>query len=142
GRVSPREFAHYLAAELANLAHRFPRRALALEEAASVSGWRQSAELQALSGEDVEMLGAADAPWAVAYCDRARPLAPTAGARTILVCAVDALEDVVPLVAPHARFLQTAGIACVPRELFALAESLGRAGVTRVCALGAMTTPE
>ena len=142
GRVSPREFAHYLAAELANLAQRFPRRALALEEAASVSGWRQSAELQALSGEDVEMLGAADAPWAVAYCDRARPLAPTAGARTILVCAVDVLEDVVPLVAPQARFLQTAGIACDPRELFAVAESLGRAGVTRVCALGAMTTPE
>ena len=35
GRVSPREFAQYLASELANLQHRFPRRALSLEEAAA-----------------------------------------------------------------------------------------------------------
>ena len=47
-----------------------------------------------------------------------------------------------PLVAPHARFLQTAGLACDPRELFALGEALGRAGVTRIAALGAMTAPE
>jgi hypothetical protein len=58
------------------------------------------------------------------------------------VSAVDHLEDVVPLVAPHARFLQTAGIAAEPQELFRLAEALGRVGVTRLCALGAMTAPE
>ena len=56
--------------------------------------------------------------------------------------AVDHLDDVVPLVAPHARFLQTAGVAAEPQELFRLGEALGRAGVTRICALGAMTAPE
>ncbi|HZY16517.1 MAG TPA: acyl-CoA reductase, partial [Ramlibacter sp.] len=49
GRVAPRVFAQYLAAELANLQQRFPRRALALEEAAGLAGWRQAAELQALA---------------------------------------------------------------------------------------------
>ncbi|MBC5783923.1 acyl-CoA reductase [Ramlibacter sp. USB13] len=142
GRTDPRSFAQHVAAELAGLQHRFPRRALALEEAAAVSGWRQSAELQALSDAGCELLGAPDATWSVAYSDAARPLAPTAGARSILVCAVDTLDAVVPLVAPHARFLQTAGVACDPRELFALAEALGRAGVTRIAALGAMTSPE
>jgi hypothetical protein len=44
------------------------------------------------------------------------------------VCAVDTLEHAVPLVAPHARFLQTAGIAAEPQELFRLSEALGRAG--------------
>jgi len=142
GRVDPRAFAHYLAAELAAQQHRYPRRALVLEEAAAVSGWRQSAELQVLSQQGCELLGAPDAAWAVAYSDTPRSLAPTAGGRCVLVCAFDALDEVPPLVAPHARFLQTAGIACDPRELFALAEALGRAGVTRVAALGAMTTPE
>ena len=142
GRVDPRGFAQYLAAELAALQHRHPRRALALEDAAAVAGWRQSAELQALAREGCELLAAPDAAWAVAYSEAPRPLAPTAGGRCIQVCAVDDLAEVPPLVAPHARFLQTAGIACAPRELFALAEALGRAGVTRIAALGAMTTPE
>jgi hypothetical protein len=141
-RIAPRAFAQYLAAELANLQQRYPRRALALEEAAAVSGWRQSAELQSLSDEGCEVLGATDAAWAVAYSDTPRSLAPTAGGRCILVCAVDALDDVPALVAPHAAFLQTAGIACDPPQLFRIADALGRAGVTRIAALGAMTTPE
>lgn len=142
GKVAPREFALYLAAELGNLQRRFPRRALALEEAASVAGWRQSAELRTLAGEDHVLMGADDAAWGVAYSDAPQGLAPTGGGRSILVCAVDSLDEVVPLVAPHARFLQTAGIACEPRDLFRLSEALGRAGVTRIAALGAMTAPE
>lgn len=141
-RVSPREFAHYLSAELRNLQQRYPRRALALEEAQALAGWRQSHELRGFADEGVEVLADAQSAWSVACEDQPRGLAPSAGARSILVSAVDSLDDVVPLLAPHARFLQTVGIAAEPRELYRLAESLGRAGVTRVCALGAMTSPE
>jgi len=142
GRVGPREFAQYLAAELANLQRRFPRRALALEDAQAVAGWRQSAELRALAAGGGELLGAGEAAWAVAYADQPQPLAPTAAHRCIQVAAVDRLDEVVPLVAPHAAFLQTAGLAAEPAELFRLAELLGRAGVTRIAALGSMTAPE
>ena len=142
GKVAPRDFAHYLAAELGNLERRFPRRALALEESAAIAGWRQSAELQSFSDEGVEIIGGADAAWSVAYSERAQALAPTGGGRSIFVSAVDALDDVVLLIAPHARFLQTVGIAAEPRELHRLADALGQAGVTRICALGAMTSPE
>jgi hypothetical protein len=141
-KVAPRDFAQYLAAELANLQQRFPRRALALEEAAGLAGWRQSHELQALAGEGAEVFGDPHAAWSVAYSERPQALAPTAGGRSILVCAVDRLDDVAPLVAPHAAFLQTAGIAAEPQELLRLSEALGRAGVTRICAIGAMTSPE
>ena len=141
-RVAPRDFALHLAAELANLQRRFPRRALALEDATAVFGWRQAAELQAMGDAGCELFGADDAAWTVACSDSAQPLAPTGGGRGIHVSAVDALEDVVPLVAPHARFLQTAGIAAPPDQLHRLAESLGRVGVTRIAALGAMTSPE
>jgi hypothetical protein len=142
GRVAPREFALYLAAELHNLQQRLPRRALALEEAAAVAGWRQDAELRGLAPEGAELIGDANAAWSVAYSEQPRPLSPTAGGRSIVVCAVDALDQVVPLVAPHARFLQTAGIAAEPRELYRLGALLGAAGVTRITALGSMTSPE
>jgi hypothetical protein len=142
GKVSPREFAQYLAAELANLQQRFPRRALALGEAAAIGGWRQGAEMRSLTGTDVELLGDSDSAWTVAYTDTPQALAPTGGGRSIVVSAVDALDDVVPLLAPHTAFLQTVGIATEPRELYQLAEALGRAGATRISALGAMTSPE
>lgn len=142
GRVDPRAFAQYLAAELANQQQRFPRRAASLEEGAAMAGWRQARELQALADEAFALFGDEQSAWSLAYADAPQPLAPTAGGRSILVCAVDALDEVPALVAPHAQFLQTAGVAAEPRELYRLAESLGAAGVTRICALGAMTAPE
>ncbi len=145
--LSPREFAQHLAAELANLGHRHPRRVLALDEAQAVSAWRRAAEWRAIDdtisghGND-ELLGDETAPWALAYSDRAQPLAPTAGQRCVQVSAVDALDDVLPLLAPHAAFLQTVGLATTPAELYRLSEALGRVGVTRIAPLGGMTQPE
>ena len=159
GALSPREFAQHLAGELANLAHRHPRRALALEEAEAVAAWRRSAEWRALNADAArpgevgtrhddeppaasELLGNDTASWALAFSDTALPLAPSAGQRCVQVSAVDALDDVMPLLAPHAAFLQTVALATTPAELYRLSEALGRVGVTRIAALGAMTQPE
>ncbi len=143
--LSPRDFAQHLAAELANLGHRHPRRALALDEAQAVAAWRRAAEWRAIAATDGggnELLGDAAAPWALAYSDRPQPLAPTAGQRCVQVSAVDVLDDVLPLLAPHAAFLQTVGLATTPAELYRLGEALGRVGVTRIAPLGGMTQPE
>jgi hypothetical protein len=143
GQVAPREFAHYLGNELANLQHRFPRRALALEDAAAVAGWRQAGELQSLSGAaGVELIGADEAAWGVSYADQVQTLAPTALNRSIQVVAVDTLDEVIAQVEAHRSFLQTAGVAVSPEQLYPLSERLGAAGVTRICAIGAMTAPE
>ncbi|MEJ8822733.1 acyl-CoA reductase [Variovorax humicola] len=145
GKVSPREFAQYLASELANLQLRFPRRALALEDSAAVAGWRQAIELQSMSAgvaSAAALIGEPDETWGVAYADVAQALAPTALNRSIQVVAVDSLEQVIAQVTVHQPFLQTAGVAAAPAELFRLAELLGAAGVTRICAIGSMTSPE
>lgn len=141
GRVTPREFAQQLAGELAALHHRFERRTLTLEEAASVAGWRQAHEMQGFKG-GVELLGDAGASWCVAYADQAGALQPCALNRTVQVQAVDSLGDTLPLLAAQRDYLQTVGIAAAPQELHALAEHLGQAGATRLCALGQMTAPE
>ncbi len=141
--VSPRAFADYLAAELANLQRRFARRPLDLEEGTAVARWQQTVEWRAPAGEGEDLLiGPADAPWSVAYSDSLQPLAPTALYRTIAVVGVDALDAVVPVVAAQREFLQTAGIAAGPETLYRLAGLLGAAGVTRISAIGAMSMPE
>jgi hypothetical protein len=142
GRVGPREFAQYLASELANLQRRFPRRAPALEDASAIAGWRHASELKSLSAAGAELIGTAETPWAVAYSDQHEPLAPTAANRNIQLVAVNALDDVVPLLEQHRAFLQTTGLAADPAELFRLAGLLGQAGVTRISAIGDMTSPE
>ena len=153
--LSPRDFAQHLAAELANLGHRHPRRVLALDEAEAVAAWRRAAEWRAIAAADGggggggggggashELLGDEAAPWSLAYSDQPQPLAPTAGQRCVQVSAVDALDDVLPLLAPHAAFLQTVGLATTPAELYRLGDALGRIGVTRIAPLGGMTQPE
>jgi hypothetical protein len=142
GRVTPREFAQALGGELAALQHKFARRTLTLEEAASVAAWRQGQELQGYASASVELLGDAGTSWAVAYADLAGPLQPCALNRTVQVQAVDRLQDTAPLLAAQRDYLQTVGIAAAPQELHALAELLGAAGATRICALGQMTAPE
>ena len=141
--VTPRAFADYLAAELANLQRRFARRPLELEEGAAVARWQQSVEWRTpdADGQDL-LIGPADAAWSVAYSDSLQPLAPTALYRTIAVVAVDSLDDVLPVVAEQREYLQTAGLAASPEELYRLADQLGRAGVTRICAIGSMSMPE
>src|SRR5574337_361447 len=141
GAVSPLEFAHALAGELDALAHRWPRRVLSLEAAAGVAAWRQAREIDALRGEGDLMLGDDRSGWSVAYRDAAATLAPGALERTVQVFAVDRLDQIAACVAPRRGFLQTAGVAASPEELFVLADQLAQAGVTRVCALGAMTSP-
>jgi len=140
-QVSPREFARHLAGEMAALQHTFPRRSLALEEGAAVANWRRALGLDQLRGEDVELLGPADAPWCVAYMDEPKPPRPGASNRTVCVQAVDRLDDAVSRLAGQRAFLQTVGLAASPEELFRLAPLIAQAGATRICALGSMTMP-
>ncbi|MBL0421991.1 acyl-CoA reductase [Ramlibacter sp. AW1] len=140
GRLAPREFAQHLAGELANLQQRYPRRTLALEEAAAVARWRDAG--QAGLGEGDAWIADERGAWAVSYADSFRPLAPTAGQRCVQVVAVESLDQAVDALAPHAPFLQTVGVAVEPAALLPLSERLAAAGATRICALGGMTAPE
>lgn len=142
GAVSPRDLAGYLAAELAALAVRFPRRALPLGEAASLAAWRDGEEMKGFAQPGRALLADPAGGWCVSYADAPEDLAPSGLNRSVTVVAVDDLHDAVPRVAPFKRFLQSAGVAAGPERLVRLADALGRVGVTRLCALGRMTAPE
>ena len=147
GPLSPQDFAHHLTNELAALQHKLPRRVLSLEEAAQVGAWREAHEFAALNAAEPDntsltVLGHANALSTVVFSDRPLPLSAGPLNRNVLVVAVDTLDDVMPLIALQRDFLQTVGLAAAPEELLRLSQALGQAGVTRICALGAMTAPE
>jgi hypothetical protein len=140
-QVSPHEFAQSLASELAALSHKFVRRPLSLEEAASVAAWRESYEFAMVNSPSTQVLGDATQAWAVVYCDAPTPLQPGPLNRCVLVVGVDTLDEVAELARAQRDHLQTVGLAAAPEELLRLGESLGQAGVTRICAIGAMIAP-
>ena len=141
GKVSPASFAQHLSAELGALQQHMPRSALSLAEGQAVAQWLQGFEMQAMQDPSVQVLGQLQDAWHVIYHDRSIALQPSALNRCIQVVAIDALQDVVPLIAPCRSLLQTAGVALAPEALLGFAQTLGQAGVTRVCGLGEMTSP-
>jgi len=142
GQVQPLEFAQLMASELAALTAKFARRTLTLEEAASVASWRKQHEFESLRQIGHQVLGDAAQAFTVAYADTPQTLLPGPLNRCVLVVALNSLQDVMPLIEPQRAYLQTVGLAAAPEELLALGDALGQAGVTRICALGAMTSPE
>ena len=47
-----------------------------------------------------------------------------------------------PILRDYKKSLHTIGVAVSPKELFQISEMLGKIGVTRICALGSMVSPE
>nr|WP_246375027.1 acyl-CoA reductase [Pseudochelatococcus contaminans] len=141
GPVSPAGFARHLGHELAAAASRHPRRRLSAGDAGAVAAWRNAQELQALDGAATVLGGPGD-PWSIVHVESPEPLHPSGLYRTLKLVAVDSLEEVPALVGRFRHFLQTAGVAASPERLHRLAALLGAVGVTRVAALGGMTSPE
>ncbi|MFP3123301.1 acyl-CoA reductase [Ectobacillus funiculus] len=141
GNVSPREFARYMANELENFQKRYPRRDLSMEESVSLSSWRQKEEMSMFNQPDKEVLGNETNDWTVVY-EKELDFAPSCLNRVIKVISFESIDDILPLLVPYRSFLQTVGVAASPKELFQWAELLGKSGVTRITALGSMTSPE
>ena len=142
GKVSPREFARYMATELDNFGKKYPRRTLSMEESASLASWRQKEEMSLFSNRNKEVLGNSANDWTVVYEEENADFTPSPLNRAIRVIAFEKIEDILPSIKPYRSFLQTVGMATSPKELFQWAKNLGGIGVTRITALGSMTAPE
>ena len=141
-KVTPLGFAHYLCAELAAVQQHMPRSRLTLEENQTQAQWLQALEMQAMQDNSIQILGQAQDPWRVVYRDAPCVLQPSALNRCIQVVAIEALSDVLPCVSPMRSLLQTVGLALQPEALLEIADQLGQVGVTRLCAVGEMTSPQ
>ena len=140
-QVSPQEFAQTLCGEMATLAHKYPRTSLSIEEALHIASWRESHEFAMLQSPAVQVLGDKKDAFVVVYSDVPVSLNPSPLNRCVTVVAVDSLLDVMPLLKDQRSYLQTVGLATDPETLLALGDALAQAGITRICAIGEMTSP-
>ena len=140
-QVSPQEFAQTLCGEMATLAHKYPRTSLSIEEALHIASWRELHEFAMLQSPAVKVLGDKKDAFVVVYSDVPVSLNPSPLNRCVTVVAVDSLLDVMPLLKDQRSYLQTVGLATDPETLLALGDALAQAGVTRICAIGEMTSP-
>jgi Acyl-CoA reductase (LuxC) len=113
-----------------------------MEESTSLASWRQKEEMSLFANRDKEVLGNVTNDWTVVFEENDVSFTPSPLNRVIRVLSFEKIEDIVPSIKPYRSFLQTVGIATNPKELFQWAEALGSIGVTRMTALGSMTSPE
>jgi hypothetical protein len=138
GVVDPQAFAQLLAAEMERYHLKRPRAAVSDEEAMAIRAVRDRYEFQSLSDANIQLYTSiSDTAWTVIFHNEpgfdGSPLN-----RTVHVYACDSLEHSISYIEPYKEFLQSCGVAVTPGRLFALAEQLGAAGVTRICAIGDM----
>jgi hypothetical protein len=141
GAVSPQQFAALLAAELAAWQTTLPRGRVSAEASTAIRRARDEAEWQALAGKDVVLYAsAAGTDWTVIY-DADPTFLPSPLFRTIRVKAVPSLLQLSDILTPWRSYLEAVGVALTPERLPIVTELLGKAGVSRICPLGAMQTP-
>lgn len=138
GAISPEAFGRYLARQLAAFESKYPRRRMALEEASAIAAWRNAEEMT----PGGQIVSAADGAWSVSVQTEEQSFRPSSLNRAVRIAAIDDLAEVPPKVASYRALLQTASVAADRETLFQLAPALGAAGVTRIAALGDMTSPE
>lgn len=136
GPLSPEAFAGATAEALAALQERMPRRRLSLEEAAALRSARDEAEFSA----DACFFSPGDLAWAVVHQEEPAFL-PSPLNRLLRTYAVDTLEEVEALVAPHSAYLQTVAFAGPDEKRLALAGRLGRLGASRIASVGQAQEP-
>jgi hypothetical protein len=106
------------------------------------AAWKNEEEMRMIREPENEILGTANQNWTVVYEENHTEIRPSCLDRVVKIIAVDYPEQAVEAIEPYRSLLQTVGLAATPEELFKIAHLLGTAGVTRITALGRMTSPE
>ena len=141
GTIRPEGFAERLAEAMAAFEHAMPRGRLAIEETSAIQQVRTEAELRELRGEAVRLFQSSGrTAWTVIYEDD-QAFVPSCLNRVVRVKPLADVGELLNLLRPVRRYLQTVGTALSPDRRDRLADALARLGVCRVCSVGEMPHP-
>jgi hypothetical protein len=141
GEVEPEEWAALLAAAMETVERELPRGTLAPGEASAIRQARGEAEFLEAGSAGVRLHASAEGTaWTVLYDPRPGFTASCLN-RLVRVRPVPDAAEVARELEPYRDVLQTVGLAATPERAVAIAESLARAGATRITRIGEMAWP-
>jgi hypothetical protein len=141
GILTSREFATLLAQALEQWQGILPRGEVPLEVSTAIRRARDEAEWQMLAGKNVGLYASPNGTaWTVIYeADSTFVSSPLY--RTLRVKPFASLVQLESVLVSWRSHLEAVGLAVAPERLPVVADSLGRAGVSRICPIGTMQIP-
>ncbi len=140
GETHPAGFAELLGEALGALEAELPAPLPGLEDAGSLAQLRGTVEIQAAAGSIELHHGGAEAVWTVVF--EGEPVSvPGGGGRSVRVRPIDDAGRLAEELAPLGAHLQSVGYAGLGDRALSVAESLGRAGASRVTPFRALPFP-
>jgi len=137
GEVSPKEFAKILAEEMAVTAKILPKGTKS-GKMQVLNGFHQYFKRKQM-GEPIEIYQSPHKNWLVIFDGVSKDFEPSPLFRVIRVRPVEDILDVVEIVRPLGKFLQTTGVAIPNNRLLSFANEIGEVGVTNIRAISSMT---
>jgi hypothetical protein len=144
GRTSPREFARVLADELDAWEIRLPLGVIPSERAIALDRFRHRYEFRGYSDPKSSELyanGPSLPKRVVVYDEADKEIRGTPGYRTIRICPLDDLFELVEKIHPFTAAISCVGVSANDARFNQIVDKLAAIGVTRLCPLGKMGTP-
>jgi len=141
GQLAGADFADCLASAFGALEEALPSVTLDAAEGAALQQLRGTAELHAATGAGFIRHGGGTAPWTVIYEEQADHAGPVTLARGVRVQEVDDASALAARLSPLGAHLQSVAYAGLEGRVPEVAESLGRAGASRVVPIDRVSFP-
>lgn len=134
-------FAQLVAARFREIAAELPRGRLTPGEAAAIQDARAHAEFRAIDGHRVQVMAGADLSYTVIY-DADPAFQRSCLNRVLFVKPAESISQVMALLSPHRRFLQSVALeGFAGNDAADLARRLGSGGATRITSFAALPWP-
>ena len=122
---------------------RYPRGKLSPGDAAAIQELRGRWEARQAAGQPVALYASeGSTAWTVAFEAGPHTLTVSCLNRAVRVIGLDDVGLAPSLVSPLSEYLHTAGLAVGPERMPMLQTALEAVGVTRVCSIGRMQSPQ
>jgi hypothetical protein len=137
GDVSPQEFAELLAEEMETTSIALPK-GVNSGKMMVLDGYHQYFKKE-MMGEPVKLFTSSTHQWLVIYDGSKPTFEPSPLFRVIKVKPVNDIMEIVSLIKPLGRFLQTVGVAIPNDRLIPFADAIGEIGATNIRTISNMT---
>jgi hypothetical protein len=137
GDVSPKEFAELLAKEMETTSIALPK-GVNSGKMMVLEGYHQYLKKE-MMGEPVKLFPSSTHQWLVIYDGNKPTFEPSPLFRVIKVKPVNDIMEIVTLIKPLGRFLQTVGVAIPNDRIIPFADAIGEIGATNIRTISNMT---